>query len=92
MNNNLKKVQTALTHYITDNGNTFSLTATQNDEIEMLTLIRDDIEEFAIIATASSNQILFNVALFDAGQVRDGKISELHQMMLELKELTSPVS
>jgi len=91
MNTNLKKVQIALNHYLTDNGNSFSIIETDNDDIQMLTLIRDDITEFAIIATADDKQLLFNVALFDTGQILDNKQHELNQMMLELN-IAMPLS
>jgi len=91
MNKNLDKVQAALANYTAEDGSRFSVTATENDEISMLTIIREDIEEFAILATASDSQLLFNVALFDTGQIIDGQISALNKMMLELN-MAMPLS
>lgn len=91
MNKSLDKVQTALADYTAEDGSRFSVTATENDEISMLTIIREDIEEFAILATASDSQLLFNVALFDTGQIIDGQIPALNKMMLELN-MAMPLS
>ena len=91
MKNSLDKVQAALADYITEDGSHFSVTATENEEFSMLTIIREDIEEFAILATASDSQLLFNVALFDKGQIIDGQIPALHKMMLELN-MAMPLS
>ena len=91
MKNSLDKVQAALADYITEDGSHFSVTATENEEFSMLTIIREDIEEFAIHATASDSQLLFNVALFDKGQIIDGQIPALHKMMLELN-MAMPLS
>jgi len=91
MNNSLDKVQAALSDYITDDGCGFSVTATKTDEFTMLIIIREDIEEFAIHATASESQLLFNVALFDKTQIIEGKIPALNQMMLELN-MAMPLS
>ena len=91
MKNSLDKVQAALADYTTEEGSRFSVTATVNEEFSMLTIIREDIEEFAILATASDSQLLFNVALFDKGQIIDGQIPALHKMMLELN-MAMPLS
>jgi uncharacterized protein YjfI (DUF2170 family) len=91
MNISLEKVQAALADYTTEDGSRFSVTATENEEFSMLTIIREDIEEFAIHATASDSQLLFNVALFDKGQIIDGQIPALHKMMLELN-MAMPLS
>ncbi len=91
MNNSLDKVQAALADYITEDGNRFSVTETKNDTFTMLTIIRDDIEEFAILATASDSQLLFNVALFDKAQIIAGQSPALHTMMLELN-MAMPLS
>ena len=91
MKNSLDKVQAALADYTTEDGSRFSVTATENEEFSMLTIIREDIEEFAILATASDSQLLFNVALFDKGQIIDGQIPALHKMMLELN-MAMPLS
>ncbi len=91
MNNSLDKVQAALADYITEDGNRFSVTETKNDTFTMLTIIRDDIEEFAILATASDSQLLFNVALFDKAQIIAGQAPALHTMMLELN-MAMPLS
>lgn len=91
MNNSLDKVQAALADYITEDGNRFSVTETKNDTFTMLTIIRDDIEEFAILATASDSQLLFNVALFDKSQIIAGQAPALHTMMLELN-MAMPLS
>ena len=91
MKNSLDKVQAALADYTTEDDSRFSVTATENEEFSMLTIIREDIEEFAIHATASDSQLLFNVALFDKGQIIDGQIPALHKMMLELN-MAMPLS
>jgi len=91
MNISLEKVQAALADYTTEDGSRFSVAATENEEFSMLTIIREDIEEFAILATASDSQLLFNVALFDKGQIIDGQIPALHKMMLELN-MAMPLS
>ncbi len=91
MNNSLDKVRAALADYTAEDGSHFSVTATENEEISMLTIIREDIEEFAILATASDGQLLFNVALFDKGQIIDGQIAALNKMMLELN-MAMPLS
>ncbi len=91
MNNSLDKVQAALADYITEDGSSFSVTATTTDDISMLTIIREDIEEFAILATTSENQLLFNVALFDEDQIIDGQAPALNKMMLELN-MAMPLS
>jgi len=91
MNNSLDKVQAALTGYTAEDGSHFSVIATHNDDISMLTIIREDIEEFAILATASESQLLFNVALFDKGQIIDGQVAALNKMMLELN-MAMPLS
>jgi uncharacterized protein YjfI (DUF2170 family) len=91
MNNSLDKVRAALADYTAEDGSHFSVTATENEEISMLTIIREDIEEFAILATASDSQLLFNVALFDKGQIIDGQVAALNKMMLELN-MAMPLS
>jgi len=91
MNNSLDKVHAALAGYTAEDGSHFSVIATNNDDISMLTIIREDIEEFAILATASESQLLFNVALFDKTQIIDGQAPALNQMMLELN-MAMPLS
>lgn len=91
MSNNLDKVYAALTDYTADDGSRFMVTVTNNDQISMLTIIREGIEEFAILATASDSQLLFNVALFDKAQIIEGQTPALHQMMLELN-MAMPLS
>ncbi len=91
MNNSLKKVQSALADYTAEDGSRFSVTATNNDDLSMLTIIREDIEEFAILATASESQLLFNVPLFDKSQIVEGQAPALNQMMLELN-MAMPLS
>ncbi|MCK4841353.1 MAG: DUF2170 family protein [Methylococcales bacterium] len=91
MNNSLEKVQAALADYTTEDGSVFNVTATDNDDICMLTIIREDIEEFAILATASDSQLLFNVALFDKAQIIEGQLMALNEMMLELN-IAMPLS
>jgi uncharacterized protein YjfI (DUF2170 family) len=91
MNNSLDKVRAALADYTAEDGSHFSVTATENEDISMLTIIREDIEEFAILATASDSQLLFNVALFDKGQIIDGQVAALNKMMLELN-MAMPLS
>ncbi|MCK5191885.1 MAG: DUF2170 family protein [Methylococcales bacterium] len=91
MNNSLDKVQAALADYTAEDGCCFSVTATTTDDISMLTIIREDIEEFAILATASETQLLFNVALFDEGQIIAGQTTALNKMMLELN-MAMPLS
>ena len=91
MNNSLEKVQAALADYTAEDGSRFSVTKTENEDISMLTIIREDIEEFAILATASDSQLLFNVALFDKAQIIDGQAPALNKMMLELN-MAMPLS
>lgn len=91
MNNSLEKVQTALTDYTCQDGCGFTVTATNNDDISMLTIICDDIEEFAILVTASETQLLFNVALFDHAQIIEGQQAALNKRMLELN-IAMPLS
>jgi len=91
MNNSLEKVQTALTNYSCRDGCGFKVTATDNDDISMLTIICEDLEEFAILATASETQLLFNVALFDSSQIIEGQQAALNKIMLELN-IAMPLS
>lgn len=91
MNNSLDKVQTALADYTTEEGSVFRVSKTNNNDISMLTIIREDIEEFAILATASETQLLFNVALFDSTQIIKGQTAALNTMMLELN-IAMPLS
>ncbi len=91
MNNSLDKVQAALAEYTTEEGSGFSVSATKNDDIFMLTIIREDMEEFAILATASDTQLLFNVALFDSAQIIEGQTAVLNEMMLKLN-IAMPLS
>ena len=91
MNKNLNKVQAALADYTSDNGERFNVTVTEEGEFSMLTIIREGIEEFAILATASDNQYLFNVALFDDSQIIAGQEAALNKMMLELN-MAMPLS
>jgi len=91
MNNSLEQVQRVLTDYVADDGSCFIVTAPENSDVEMLTIVREDVEEFLIIATANETQLLFNVALFDAGQIKAGKAAELNQVMLELN-MAMPLS
>jgi len=90
MNPILKKVQTALENFSSDDGANFTVTPHESD-VDMLTIIKQDIEEFAILATASKSQLLLNVALFDSEQIADGQVNALHQMMLELN-MAMPLS
>lgn len=90
MNPILEKVQTALNNFSSDDGATFNVTAHQGD-VDMLTIIKQDMEEFAILATASESQLLLNAALFDSRQIADGQTAALHQMMLELN-MAMPLS
>lgn len=91
MNQYLEKVQAALENYVADDGSQFTVTADQSDDVDMLTIIKEDLEEFAILATSSETQLLFNAALFDEGQVEAENITEMHQMMLELN-MAMPLS
>jgi len=91
MNKSLEKVQAAIAAYNAEEGNLFNVTATDTDDISMLTIIREDIEEFAILVTASDTQLLFNVALFDNAQVIDGQLASLNEMMLALN-IAMPLS
>jgi hypothetical protein len=91
MNNSLDKVQTALADYTCQDRCGFKVIATDNDDISMLTIICEDIEEFAILATASDSQLLFNVALFDSGQIITGQEAALNKVMLELN-IAMPLS
>jgi uncharacterized protein YjfI (DUF2170 family) len=91
MNKNLNKIQAALADYTTEGGEHFNVTVTEDGEFSMLTIIRDDIEEFAMLATASDSQYLFNVALFDDSQVVKGQEAALNKMMLELN-MAMPLS
>jgi len=90
MNPILEKVQSALANFETDDGATFQVNAHQG-EVDMLTIVKEDMEEFAILATASESQLLLNVSLFDAGQIKEGETAALHQMMLELN-MAMPLS
>lgn len=90
MNQILEKVQTALNNFSSDDGANFNVTAHQGD-VDMLTIIKQDMEEFAILATASESQLLLNAALFDSRQIADGQTAALHQMMLELN-MAMPLS
>lgn len=91
MNKNLTKIQAALADYTSDAGEAFNVTATEDGDFSMLTIIREGIEEFAILATASESQYLFNVALFDDSQVVAGQEATLNKMMLELN-MAMPLS
>ncbi len=91
MNKSLEKVQAALAGYSAEEGDLFNVTATDTDDMSMLTVIREDIEEFAILVTASDTQLLFNVALFDSAQVIDGQLASLNEMMLTLN-IAMPLS
>ena len=91
MNNSLDKVQAALAEHTSEEGSGFSVSATNNDDISMLTIIREDMEEFAILVTASDTQLLFNVALFDSAQIIEGQTAALNEMMLELN-IAMPLS
>lgn len=91
MNNNLDKVQAALADYTAEDGSHFSVTMTDNDDISMLTIVREELEEFAILATATESQLLFNVALFDDSQIIAGQAATLNKMMLELN-MSMPLS
>ena len=91
MNNSLDKVQAALAEYTAEEDGGFSVSATNNDDISMLTIIREDMEEFAILVTASDTQLLFNVALFDSAQIIEGQTAALNEMMLELN-IAMPLS
>ena len=91
MNNSLEQARLALADFVADDGSRFTVTATENSDVEMLTIVREDVEEFLIIATSSETQLLFNVALFDAGQIKTGKAAELNQIMLELN-MAMPLS
>lgn len=91
MNKNLEKVQAALADYSTESGYHFNVTATIEGDFSMLTIIRDDLEEFAILATTTESQLLFNVALFDEGQVAKEDRASLNQTMLSLN-MAMPLS
>lgn len=91
MNKSLEKVQAALAGYTVDGQVLFNVTSTNTDEVSMLTVIREDIEEFAILVTASETQLLFNVALFDRAQVLDQQLASLNEMMLTLN-IAMPLS
>lgn len=91
MSNSLDKVQTALTDYTAEDGSGFNISMTDNDDISMLTIIRDDLEEFAILVTASDSQLLFNVVLFDKVQIIAGQNAALNEMMLTLN-IAMPLS
>ena len=91
MSNSLDKVQAALTDYTAEDGSGFNVSMTDNDDISMLTIIRDDLEEFAILVTASDSQLLFNVVLFDKVQIIEGQAAALNEMMLELN-IAMPLS
>ncbi|MBF0266447.1 MAG: DUF2170 family protein [Gammaproteobacteria bacterium] len=91
MNPILEKVQTALENFETEDGAKFQISAHQGDDVDMLTIIKEDMEEFAILATASESQLLLNVSLFDADQIKEGQTAALHQMMLELN-MAMPLS
>jgi len=91
MNKSLEKVQVALAAYNAEEENLFNVTATDTNDISMLTIIREDIEEFAVLVTASDTQLLFNVSLFDSAQVIDGQLASLNEMMLTLN-IAMPLS
>jgi len=91
MNKSLEKVQVALAAYNAEEESLFNVTATDIDDISMLTIIREDIEEFAVLVTASDTQLLFNVALFDSAQVIEGQLASLNEMMLTLN-IAMPLS
>jgi len=91
MNTNLEQVQAALHNFILDDDTQFKVIADNSNDIDMLTIIKEDMEEFAILATSSETQLLLNAALFDSTQIKQGKAGELHQMMLELN-MAMPLS
>ena len=91
MDENLIKVQSALNNFVTESNDSFRVTEVNATDISMLSIVHSVIDEFAIIATASKDQLLFNVTLFDESQVAEGKIDSLHKMMLELN-IAMPLS
>ena len=91
MTQNLETVKKVLANYSTENGSRFNVTMIDNDEFFMLSIVYEDIEEFAILATLSASQLLFNVALFDQSQIIAGQENTLNKMMLELN-IAMPLS
>jgi uncharacterized protein YjfI (DUF2170 family) len=91
MNQILEKVHAALENYVADDDRRFIVIADDTNDIDMLTIIKEEMEEFVILATSSETQLLLNVALFDETQIAEGCQADLHQMMLELN-MAMPLS
>lgn len=87
----LEKVEAALIGFTAEDSYEFNVTSINNSDISMLTIIRDDLEEFAILVTESDSQLLFNVALFDKNQVIKEQVTALNEMMLSLN-IAMPLS
>lgn len=62
-----------------------------SSETPILTVIREDREEFPILVTASADQILCNAVLFDEKQVKEGAQAEMNDVMLQLN-MAMPLS
>jgi len=87
----LERVHKALHKKVMLDGTCLSSKIDATSETPMLTVIRDDREEFPVLVTASADQILCNAVLFDEKQIQPGKQSEVNEAMLQLN-MAMPLS
>ncbi len=87
----LERVHTAINKQITVDGTRLTSKIDTSDETPMLTIVREDREEFPVLVTASADQILCNAVLFDEKQIKDGKKAEVNEVMLQLN-MAMPLS
>jgi len=87
----LERVHQAVNKQITIDGTHLRSNIDVTSETPMLTVIREDREEFPILVTASIDQILCNAVLFDEKQIKEGRQIEINEMMLQLN-MAMPLS
>lgn len=87
----LERVHSAVNKQITVDGTCLTSKLDASDDTPMLTIIREDREEFPVLVTASADQILCNAVLFDEKQIKEGKKAEVNEVMLQLN-MAMPLS
>ena len=87
----LERVHNAVNKKMTLDGTYLTSKIDSQSETPMLTIIREDRDEFPVLVTASSDQILCNAVLFDEKQIKPGSQAEVNEVMLQLN-MAMPLS
>jgi uncharacterized protein YjfI (DUF2170 family) len=87
----LERVHNSVNRQITVDGTYLTSKIDASGETPMLTVVREDRDEFPVLVTASADQILCNAVLFDEKQIKEGRQAEVNEVMLQLN-MAMPLS